>query len=126
MQGISFRNVATVTTFLVPNIGMRNVWMIRRVPPARPGMAASQKSCMVSNLNPMYGRRTTIALIMNHVAKDNTRVMVVMVSVRQAIFLPVCSQKPASSGFHSSNQPAEAFRDVSTVGFFIQSSLSSL
>ena len=77
--------------------------MMRNVPPANPGMAASQNNCMVSNLKPICGMRTTTALIMNHVAKDRVKAMVVIVNVRQAILLPVSCQKTALSGSHFSS-----------------------
>ena len=43
-SGISSDSVDRVTTCRVPNIGVRNMWIRRRVPPARPGIAVSQNS----------------------------------------------------------------------------------
>ena len=42
-----------------------------------------------------------MALIMNHVAKERIKVIVVIVKVRQAIRLPVLSQNCVCSGAHS-------------------------
>ncbi|MFZ3090418.1 MAG: hypothetical protein WA240_07335 [Nitrospirota bacterium] len=85
---MSLRKVATVTVILVPNMGIRNACIVRIAPPERPGMAASQKSCMVSNLNPIAGRRTTTALMRNHVANEAVRLNVVTPSVPHARPLP--------------------------------------
>src|SRR3990172_5084266 len=104
MHGISFRSVASVTTCRVPKIGMRNVCRILSVPPARPGIAVSQNNCIVSNLKPTPGSRTTTALIMNQVAKDSIKVSDVIVSVLQAIFAPISFQNPAFSGSQRSIQ----------------------
>src|SRR3990172_9080743 len=73
---------------------------MRSVPTARPGMAPSQKSCAVVNWKPIWGRRTTTALIKNHVLKERTRHSVVIVRVRQAIWLPSFFQNEWSSGVH--------------------------
>ena len=100
-QGSTFANVATATTLRVPKIGIRNMFTSRNVPPANPGMAVSQNNCISVNLKPIPGRRTAIALITNHVANANTNEMVVMVSVRQAMRLPVSSQNAVSSGRQS-------------------------
>src|SRR3972149_12032084 len=74
--------------------------MMRRVPPASPGIAASQKSCMVSNLKPMKGRRTTTAEITNHVANEKISDHVVIHSTRHEIFFPSVFQKTSFSGSH--------------------------
>jgi hypothetical protein len=76
--------------------------MMRRVPPASPGIAASQNNCSLVNVNPIPGSFVTIALIMNHVANDSVKVIVVTQSVRHPIRFPVFSQKVASSGFQVS------------------------
>src|SRR5690606_32573591 len=43
-NGIILISVETVITFLVPNIGIRKVCMMRNKPPANPGMAAIQNN----------------------------------------------------------------------------------
>ena len=45
-----------------------------------------------------------MALIMNQVAKEKVKPMVVMNSVRQAILLPFSFQNSGSSGSHFDNQ----------------------
>ena len=99
-QGRILAKVASAITLRVPKIGIRNMWISRSEPPARPGIAVSQNNCISVNLNPMPGKRTTTALMTNQVANDRTSEMVVIHSVRQAILLPVDSQNagpPASS-----------------------------
>ena len=56
------------------------MWTILRVPPARPGIAASQKSCAVVNLKPIPGSRTTSALIRNQTMNAMIRFAVVIPS----------------------------------------------
>lgn len=51
--------VEKVTSRRVPRMGGRKVQTMRKVPPARPGMAVSQKSCVVLKSNPALGKRTT-------------------------------------------------------------------
>ena len=101
--GMSFKKVATVIVLLVPKMGMRKEWINRNVPPASPGMAAIQKSCIVVNLKPMAGSRITTALITNHVAKESISENVVMESVRHASPLPSSFQNCGFSGSHFSN-----------------------
>ena len=62
---------------------------MRNVPPARPGMAASQKSCEVVSLKPTAGSRTTSAETTNQTMNARVRLAVVMASVRQARRFPV-------------------------------------
>jgi hypothetical protein len=71
------------------------------VPPASPGIAASQNNCISVNLNPMAGSLTATALMTNHVANDRISEKVVIQRVFQAIFFPVFFQNPASSGRQS-------------------------
>src|SRR3990170_483842 len=102
-MGMILIKVAIVNIVLVPNIGIRNACTVRIAPPDRPGIAASQKSCIVSNLKPMAGKRTTTALITNHVANDATRLNVVTHSVPHARPLPSDFQNCWSSGSHLFN-----------------------
>src|SRR3990172_6945292 len=111
-MGMILIKVAIVTTVLVPNIGIKNACTVRIAPPDRPGIAASQKSCIVSNLNPMAGRRTTTALMTNHVANDATRLNVVTASVPQARPLPPSFQNCGFSGSHFFNH------DMLSLSFF--------
>ena len=106
MTGMSLITVEMVMVCRVPYTGIKNVWTMRNVPPARPGMAANQNSCSVVKVNPMPGSLITMALIMNHVAKDRMSAMVVIVKVRHAIRLPWSRQKSGSSGVHFSIQVA--------------------
>jgi len=73
---------------------------MRNDPPASPGIAASQNSCIDVNSNPMLGSRTTKTLIKNHVLNESINATVVIMSVRQAMLLPVSFQNPGSSGSH--------------------------
>ncbi len=91
--------VAMLTTGRVPSTGMKFEWISRKMPEARPGMAASQNSSVVVNLKPMAGMRTTIALITNQVTNEKISEKVVMPQVRQASALPCSRQKVGSSGF---------------------------
>src|SRR3972149_6826919 len=95
--------VVMLTTGLVPKIGMKKEYINLNMPDANPGMAASQKSSMVVNLNPIAGRRTTTALMTNHVANEKRRENVVTPHVRHAIALPVSFQNCGSSGSHLGN-----------------------
>src|SRR3989304_5373277 len=83
--------------------------MRRNVPPANPGIAVSEKSCMVSNLNPIFGRRTATALITNHVANENMSENVVIHKVMLACLLPSDFQKLLSSGVHFVSHVAIGF-----------------
>ena len=65
---------------------------MRRVPPASPGIAANQKSCVAEKEKPMPGSRTTSALTTNQVANDRVKLIVVMIKVRQATLAPVVFQ----------------------------------
>jgi hypothetical protein len=103
-MGMSFIKVAIVSTRLVPNKGIRNACTVRMAPPERPGMAAIQNNCIVSNLNPMLGRRTTTALMTNHVANEKNRPNVVTPSVPHARPLPSDFQNSGFSGSHLFNQ----------------------
>ena len=100
MIGNNLSSDAMEMTFRVPNIGIRKVCNIRKVPPASPGIAASQKSCILLYWNPILGSLTTTALIKNHVANDSARAIVVTISVCQAILFPVSFQNLGSSGSH--------------------------
>ena len=91
--------VETLITGRVPSTGMKFAWIRRRMPDARPGIAASQKSSVVVNLNPIAGIRTTTALITNHVANEKISENVVTPHVRHASALPVSCQNFGSSGF---------------------------
>ena len=74
------------------------------LPPASPGIAASQKSCEVVRSKPIAGSRTTSAETTNQTMNAMIRFSVVIVSVRHARRLPAVSQKPASSGRQSESQ----------------------
>ncbi len=87
-----------LTTGRVPSTGMKLAWIRRRMPEARPGIAASQNSSVVVNLKPIAGMRTTTALITNHVANEKISEKVVTPQVRQASALPVSRQNFGSSG----------------------------
>ncbi len=77
------------------------------MPPASPGIAVSQKSCVVEKSKPILSRRTTRALTTNQTMNAIMRFAVVIVSVRQAIALPVSSQNVGSSGSHRSSHRPE-------------------
>ena len=91
--------VAMLMTGRVPSKGMKLEWIRRKMPDARPGMAASQNSSDVVNLKPMAGIRTTTALMTNQVANEKMSEKVVTPQVRQASALPCSRQKVGSSGF---------------------------
>ncbi len=78
--------------------------MMRSVPPARPGIAASQKSWPVVSWKPRPGSRTTSALTTNQVMKASVRLKVVTVRVRQARVPPSVAQKVGFSGVQRSSQ----------------------
>src|SRR3989304_28165 len=105
--GIIFIKVAIVITVLVPSIGIRNACTTLILPPERPGIAASQNSCIVPNplsgVKPMFGRRTTTALMTNHVANEAMSPNVVTASVPHARPLPSDFQNCGSSGSHLFN-----------------------
>jgi hypothetical protein len=102
-MGIILMMVDMLTTGRVPSTGMKFACISRKMPDASPGIAASQNSSMVVNLNPMAGIRTTTALMTNHVANEKISENVVMPQVRQAIALPVSLQNFGSSGSHLGN-----------------------
>ena len=77
--------------------------MILRKPAAKPGIATNQNNSSFENANPSPGNFTAMTLIMNHEAKDKINESVVMVSVFQAIALPVFCQNSLSSGSHLSS-----------------------
>jgi hypothetical protein len=104
-RGMRRRRVEKVTRCLVPRMGGRKVQTMRKVPPARPGMAVSQKSWVEVRSNPTLGRRTTRALTTNQVMKARVRLKVVIQRVRQA---RRASQRLGSSGFHSESQVPRA------------------
>jgi hypothetical protein len=68
------------------------------VPPASPGMAASQNSCPVVSWKPICGSLTTRAETMNQTMKASVRLAVVMMSVLFAMDFPILFQNVSSSG----------------------------
>src|SRR5258708_8379031 len=90
--GMRSETVAKVMTLRVPKIGTRNEYGIRRVAPTSPGSATSQKRRPVPSEKPSPGRRTTMALHMNHVENDRVSAIVVIHSVLLATRAPDRSQ----------------------------------
>src|SRR3990172_9187445 len=103
IMGMTLMMVDMLTTGRVPSTGMKFECISRKMPDASPGIAASQNSSMVVNLNPMAGILTTTALMTNHVANENISENVVTPQVRHAIALPVSFQNCRSSGSHLGN-----------------------
>src|SRR5512134_2250786 len=76
---------------------------MRSVAPARPGSAASQKSLLASNRNPMVGRFTTTTLQTIQTAKARKSAGMEIQRFRVAMDLPSFSQNSLSSEFQTVN-----------------------
>src|SRR5512134_739818 len=74
---------------------------MRSVAPARPGSAASQKSLLASNWNPMVGRFTTTTLQTIQTAKARKSAGMEIQRFLAAMALPSLSQNSLSSGFQT-------------------------
>ena len=94
-------SVVSVTSLRVPILGGSTIHTRRRMPPERPGMAASQYSCALVNSNPSAFSFGTMALGRNQATKHSVRVKVETVRVFQASFL---SHLLSSSGSQATSQ----------------------
>ena len=86
-----------------PKIGTANAYSARNTAPESPGSAASQKSWLVVNLNPMCGSSTTTTLHTTQTAKASSSGGIDSQRLRLAMRLPVVIQKPSSSGLQSAS-----------------------